>query len=153
MPRKKLINNEVAILLHIKKVNEYLSNFAIELLRRGQIHDNSAMSPPEKAAFDKYKPILYTKKYGSPEYYEIANKMKKAIIHHERNNSHHPGYYHNGINDMNLFDIIEMFCDWQAASQRIPGGNIFDSINTNQKRFEISTQLHNIFLNTARSLK
>jgi len=51
---------------------------------------------------------------------------------------------------MNLFDIVEMFCDWKAASERQHNGNLLTSISKNANRFGLSPQLVNIFENTAR---
>lgn len=52
------------------------------------------------------------------------------------------------INNMNLFDILEMFIDWNAAVRRHKDGAILRSIEVNQKRFAISPQLVEIFRNT-----
>ena len=49
---------------------------------------------------------------------------------------------------MNLLDIIEMLCDWKAATKRHNNGNIIKSIEQNQKRFRYSNELKQIFLNT-----
>lgn len=57
-----------------------------------------------------------------------------------------------GINGMNLIDLIEMICDWKAASERHADGDIFKSIEINSKRFNITPQLKQILLNTAKSL-
>ena len=67
-------------------------------------------------------------------------------------NSHHPEYhtvgtYTLGINGMNLKDIIEMWCDWQAAVRRHKDGKLESSIENNKKRFEMSEQLTQIFYN------
>jgi hypothetical protein len=52
------------------------------------------------------------------------------------------------INQMNLFDLIEMFIDWTAACQRHADGNINKSIEVNTARFALSPQLVEIFKNT-----
>lgn len=52
------------------------------------------------------------------------------------------------VNNMNLFDIFEMFLDWIAASQRHANGNIVESIQINTERFALSPQLVRIFENT-----
>lgn len=52
------------------------------------------------------------------------------------------------INRMNLFDVLEMFVDWMAAVKRHGDGDINKSIEINQKRFALSPQLVNIFINT-----
>ena len=56
--------------------------------------------------------------------------------------------YPGGIDDMNLIDIIEMFCDWKAATLRHNDGNILKSIEHNKKRFEMDPQLSKIMQNT-----
>jgi hypothetical protein len=52
------------------------------------------------------------------------------------------------INNMNLFDILEMFVDWVAATQRHADGDINKSIEYNTERFALSPQLVQIFKNT-----
>jgi hypothetical protein len=53
------------------------------------------------------------------------------------------------VNHMTLLDLVEMICDWKAASERHNNGNIRKSIEVNGKRFEMSPQLIRIFENTA----
>jgi hypothetical protein len=52
------------------------------------------------------------------------------------------------VGEMNLIDLLEMFCDWYAATKRHNDGNIYKSIEINRKRFAISDQLADIFLNS-----
>lgn len=135
-------------LLHIKRVSALLNNFAIELLKRANIHDESKLHNPEKELFDELTPILKNLKYGSLEYQESLDKLKPALDHHYRINSHHPQYYTNGIDGMNLLDLVEMYLDWKAASERTNGGKMLKSIEINKDRFNMSDQLVNIFNNT-----
>jgi hypothetical protein len=54
---------------------------------------------------------------------------------------------------MSLFDVLEMLCDWKAASERTKGGgDIMESIDYNQKRFQFSDELASILRNTAKEL-
>jgi rubrerythrin len=53
-----------------------------------------------------------------------------------------------GLNGMNLLDLIEMLMDWKAATERHNNGDIFKSIEINQKRFGYSNELKQIFINT-----
>ena len=53
------------------------------------------------------------------------------------------------LRGMNLIDIIEMFCDWLAATQRHADGDIMESIEKNQERFGYSDDIRQIFENTA----
>ena len=64
-------------------------------------------------------------------------------------NRHHPEHHKNGIDDMTLPDILEMFADWKASSERQNSGNILKSIEHNSGRFNINPQLVKIFENTA----
>lgn len=136
-------------LIHIKKVNDYLGLAASELIRRGRLHDASKLESPEKEYFDKYTPRLAELEYGSEEYKENIKDLRPALDHHFANNSHHSEFYENGINGMDLFDLMEMFFDWKAATERGVGGDIFKSIEINSGRKGISKQLKTILINTA----
>ena len=76
--------------------------------------------------------------------------MKPALDHHYARNRHHPEHWPtNGIRDMSLVDLIEMFCDWKAATERHADGSLLKSIETNKKRFGYGDELEHIFLRTA----
>lgn len=139
-------------LKHIKKVNNYLIDASTEILNRAKVHDDSKLEDPEKMTFDEMTPLLSSLKFGSPEYTESTKKMKPALDHHYKVNSHHPQYYENGINGMNLFDLVEMFFDWKASGERTKDGDIHRSIGINSERFGISKQLRQILENTANYL-
>ena len=133
---------------HIKRVAELLSFAACELIRRGNFHDSSKLEPEEKLIFDEFTPKLKDCTYGSDVYVQYLKEMKPALEHHYANNRHHPEYHKYGVGGMNLFDIIEMFFDWKAASERHDNGDIMKSISINKERFGLSEQLVRIFENT-----
>lgn len=145
-------DSENDTLKHIKRVSQLMTEAAIELIQRANIHDDSKLKSPEKEKFDEYTPKLAGSTYGSDEYKELLKRLGSALTHHYKNNSHHPEHYENGINDMNLFDVLEMFFDWKAASERHNDGDIYKSITHNKGRFEMSDQLEKIFINTAKKL-
>jgi len=136
-------------LLHIKRVSELMTEAASELIRRANIHDNSKLESPEKELFDEYTPKLKGCTYGSDEYKGFLKELKIALDHHYANNSHHPEHYKNGVNGFDLFDLIEMFFDWKAATERHADGNIMNSIEINKDRFNLNKQLYDILINTA----
>lgn len=136
-------------LLHIKRVNSLLIEFAKEPLTRAQVHDQSKLESPEKEAFDIHTPKLAKSTYGSEEYEKALDGLGPALHHHYVNNSHHPEFYVNGIEGMNLLDLVEMFFDWKAASERHEDGDIMKSIDINRERFGIPHALVKIFENTA----
>ena len=92
--------------------------------------------------------MLRTAKYGSKEYEEIRDKMlNEGLKHHYEANRHHPEHFKNGINDMTLIDVVEMFCDWYAASKNSDTG--FEAgLKMNKNKFKMSEQLYQIFKNT-----
>jgi hypothetical protein len=57
------------------------------------------------------------------------------------------------LRGMNLIDILEMLCDWKAASMRHKTGDIRKSIEINKKRFGISEDIEQILLNTVEFLE
>lgn len=54
---------------------------------------------------------------------------------------------------MNLIDIMEMLCDWLAATHRHDTGDIMVSLEKNQERFGYSDELKQIMINTVKVLE
>lgn len=133
---------------HIEQVCTYLATFIAEINGRAFEHDQSKLSSPEKEIFEVYTPKLKGTTYGSEEYNEYLKEMQVALKHHYEVNKHHPEHYPEGINQMTLVDIIEMLCDWKAATLRHADGSIKQSLIHNKKRFNISSQLLKILQNT-----
>lgn len=145
-------DSTVDTLLHIKRVSQLMTEAATELIRRANCHDASKLKSPEKELYDKLTPKLRGSTYGSEEYKQFLKDLKPALDNHYNKNSHHPEHYLFGVSDMDLFDIMEMFFDWKAASERHDDGCIYKSIKINKERFSMSNQLHSIFVRTAKSM-
>jgi len=137
---------------HIETVRNYLNSIIGTLIYRQEHHDQTKLESPEVEIFEVYTPKLRDCTYGSDEYRQYMKEMKVAIDHHNSNNMHHPEYYDDGIHGMNLIDLIEMLCDWKAASLRHNDGDLMKSIEINQKRFGYSDELKGILINTAEYL-
>ncbi|MEK5178238.1 DUF5662 family protein [Paenibacillus odorifer] len=167
---------------HISQVREFMMIVANDLIKRALVHDKSKLESPEIEIFTEYTPKLKDSTYGSDEYKGFLQGMGEALKHHYAANSHHPEHFKkyvcNGcfkeykampnhcdvcmysqfqeesdITQMNLLDIIEMFCDWRAATMRHTDGDIMKSIDLNQKRFRYSDDLAAIFRNTVEVLE
>jgi hypothetical protein len=134
---------------HIRRVEELLHFFVKELLDRADEHDQTKLESPEVEAFTEFTNKLSGMTYGSEEYKATLEEMKPCLDHHYAHNRHHPQHFKNGIDDMNLLDLLEMFADWRASSERHNDGNIRKSIEHNGVRFNMSPQLVKIFENTA----
>jgi len=137
---------------HIMVVQTFLCEVMKELLRRSVAHDDTKLNPPEEDIFEVYTAKLKDCTYGSDEYKQYLAEMKPALDHHYKCNRHHPEHFDIGIKGMNLIDLIEMLCDWMAASERHADGDIWNSIEINQKRFGYSDELKQILLNTVDAL-
>jgi hypothetical protein len=137
---------------HIAKVAQYIDKAVDNLRNRALVHDDSKLHDPEKAAWDEATPKLAELTYGSEEYRATLRAIKPAVQHHYQHNSHHPEYWENGIKDMSLLDLLEMLCDWKAASERTKDGDLLGSLDHNQERFGYSDELASILRNTAKEL-
>jgi len=137
---------------HIDKVRKYIRFFTDKLTSRGENHDASKMETPEVELFAEHTERLSEIEYGSEEYKKELDALKPALEHHYAVNRHHPEHFPNGINGMNLVDLVELIADWKASSERHNNGNLLKSIEINAKRFNIDDQLTQILLNTARMM-
>ena len=138
-----------ATLEHIQMVQRNINDIIRRLMERAQTHDSSKLESPVKEVFDEWTPRLSGVTYGSEEYREMLVEMRPAIDHHQQNNRHHPEYFGDrGVTGMDLVDLIEMICDWKAATLRHDDGDIFRSLEINVKRFNISADLVEILRNT-----
>lgn len=137
---------------HINQVREFLDRAQTSLAIRSVDHDKSRLDEPEKSVFDEYTPKLKNSTYGSEEYKQFLAGMKVALDHHYKYNPHHPEHYADGIRGMSLLDLVEMLCDWKAATMRHANGNLRTSIELNQHRFGYTDEMKSILTNTAREL-
>lgn len=135
---------------HIRNVQTKIVAVIGSLVGRMIVHDQSKLESPEKEVYDKYSPLLRTTEYNSDEYKNFLKEMKVGIDHHYSVSPHHPEYYVDGINGMNLIDLLEMICDWKAAGERHKDKptDMIKSIEINAERFGMSDQLKQILLNT-----
>lgn len=167
---------------HINQVREFMLVMIKGLSERALVHDKSKLESPEIEIFTEYTPKLKDSTYGSDEYKGFLKGMGEALKHHYEHNSHHPEHFKkyvcNGCfkeyrvlpnhcdvclysqfqeesdyTQMNLLDIVEMFCDWKAASMRHADGDILKSIEHNRTRFKMSDDMVEIFKNTAQLLQ
>jgi hypothetical protein len=135
-------------LIHIRRVQALLGRMARNLLERGEVHDASKLGPEEKPLFDEMTPLLKSLTYGSDEYKASLEKLGVALKHHYAVNSHHPEHFSNGVSGMNILDVLEMLCDWKAASERTSNGDIHKSVEIGITQFSISPQLADILRNS-----
>ena len=137
---------------HITEVRHRLFQCIRELMTRAHVHDASKLSEPERSVFDEYTPKLRDSTYGSDEYKAFLEGMGEGLRHHYRVNDHHPEHFANGVDDMDLLQVVEMLCDWKAATMRHADGDLARSIVQNSERFGYGAQFERLLMNTARNL-
>lgn len=144
---------------HIQRVREYMGLASRDLQRRALEHDQSKLHEPELTVWDRMTPRLASLTYGSPEYKASLKELGPAVEHHYQVSDHHPEHFPNGVNGMTLMALIEMLCDWKAASERVApvvgqteAERFRRSLLQNDDRFGISEQLSEIIVNTAVAL-
>jgi hypothetical protein len=137
---------------HILKVSEFLWDCCIELDHRAYIHDASKLREPEKSVFDEFTPKLKDSTYGSEEYKDFLTSMGVALEHHYAANDHHPEHHEHGFADMNLLQMVEMLCDWKAATLRHTDGDLGRSITQSAERFGYGPEIEQLLRNTARDM-
>lgn len=137
---------------HIQAVQANVLLFVQKMMERAVKHDASKLEEPEKEYFDKYTPILEELEYGSDEYEQSLKAIDPALQAHYAKNDHHPEHYPNGVNGMTLMALVEMFCDWKAATERQNDGNLRKSLEHNREKYGLSDQIYEIFENTMKEL-
>lgn len=135
-------------LIHICMVRKCIDVIIKELIKRAEDHDKSKMEEPELSLFVTHTPRLSAMTYGSEEYMKCLEELKPSLDHHYANNRHHPEHFKNGVKDMTIVDIIELLCDWKAASTRHSDGNLKKSIEHGKERFGMSKELLQILENS-----
>lgn len=130
-----IFKENIKTFIHKLQVFRFMFKVMMKIFKRALVHDFSKFSKHEAPYFAKADK-LNDYKYGTPEYHKmIKEQLQPALEHHYSNNSHHPEYHKNGINDMSILDQVEMLCDWKAATIRTKDGDIKKSIEYNQTRF------------------
>lgn len=145
---------------YIERVRHFVQSASVNLLARAACHDASKLVAPELEAFDIATPKLAGLVYGSEEYKQSLRDLGPALQHHFAHNDHHPEHFLGGVRGMSLMALIEMLCDWRAASERVKQRTddpkkvkTFEAgLTYNQERFGYSDELAGILLNTAREL-
>lgn len=139
---------------HVERVRQLLDMAAGMLSVRGYLHDASKFEEVEIGPLTEMQRLIDKEgqaPFGSDEYKRRTALLGPMLEHHYANNSHHPQYYPNGVDDMCLFDVVEMFFDWKAASER--GEEPAMNMTAACEMFRVSPQLERIFRNTADRLE
>lgn len=134
---------------HIDVVRLKIAQVVHDLLNRAARHDQSKLEEPELSVFNEFTPKLKASAYGSDEYKDFLESMGEGLQHHYAVNDHHPEHFADGIHEMNLLQMLEMLCDWKAATLRHEDGDLRKSIEQNAERFGYGTEIKLLLMHTA----
>jgi hypothetical protein len=123
-----------------------------ELFQRASVHDNSKFSDEEFPLYDGAFDDLQRYAYGDEEYKACLRTIKPAIKHHHAVNDHHPKFFQNGIEGMHLVQLIEMTCDWMAASERSKT-DIATGLQKNKEHYGIDDEVFQCIQRTVNVLR
>jgi len=113
---------------------------AFKLIWAGIKHDWSKFTLTEMKGFIKVAENFSDIEYGSKEYKKLGCSIFPVLKRHWAKNSHHPEYYQGDISRMSIIDLIEMACDWVAATKYHKNGKFERSLKINTDRFNLSTE-------------
>ena len=135
---------------HRLRVFNLMSRLSQEVMRRGNNHDETKLGPEELPYYVATINEFEQHTYGTDGYHKAKESLGEAVVHHYKHNRHHPEHFDNGIEGMNLIDLLEMLADWKSATQNHPEkpGNMGISLATAIGKYKISPQLTQILLNT-----
>ena len=133
-------------------VQDKLSTVARELISRGRHHDNSTLGSPELEIYHRHFNEYRMYKFGDPRRDEVMNHMAEAIGHHFQYNDHHPEHFDNGINDMNLIQLMQFtaaIMSWSEQEQV----DIFELLPIIRDKCGMSDQVYQLIQNTITEIK
>ncbi len=136
---------------HIHVVQGYMHEVVADLMERAWRHDQAKLVSPEVEVFDRVTPKLRGLTYGSDDYKATLAEMGKGLLHHYNENDHHPEHGDGTLGWMSLVQLMELLCDWKAATLRHDDGDLRRSIKQNAMRFGYGDEIENMLLNTAQA--
>ena len=148
---------EVDTRKHQQLVAEKMVKCAKRLLDKGMAHDASKFSEIEKRTYTEpvWKLNHNNVEYGSEKYNRLVAQMDEGWEHHIAENDHHPQWFEkfgsqtldDPIKAMDMFALIEMLCDWIAASRR-NNSRACDAMRFLKKKYPLDSQIECILNNT-----
>jgi hypothetical protein len=140
---------------HRDRVAKYLIQFAQELQNRSLVHDDSKFGPEEFPIYASMFDEFAKHPFGTPGYEAAKEAIKVAVDKHHSLNRHHPEHHVDTVRGMDLVDLLEMLCDWKAATMNHPKapGNMIRSLDHAVKKYNISPELATVLMNTIENYK
>lgn len=109
------------LLDHRMKVSNRLSSLGNDLAIRGRRHDNTYSEPVEMNRFAEFYNISLSDAARDEKRDRCADMVKNL---HKKRNDYLYGFFENGINGMNMLQLMEYICDRITLWEEFKAGNI-----------------------------
>ena len=127
-----MLHKELVLASCWKMANFFLSqkelDWAIEIIERGWLHDNSKFSEEELQALSNIDDDKQAMRHAGKH---LSKDMKEYLKLHYKHNTHHPEHWED-VSQMPEMDVVEMCCDWHARSVQY-GTNLLEFVKTRQE--------------------
>lgn len=115
-----------------KMANYYISlqdiDSAIEIVKRGWLHDNSKFGEDELYALAEIDDGKVSMRDACKS---LPPEKKDFLKLHYEHNTHHPEHWED-VSQMPEMDVVEMCCDWHARSVQY-GTDLMEFVKTRQE--------------------
>lgn len=139
-----MLRHRIAVQRHLRRISQQIEARIVE-------HDSSKFQEDEFEGFVEINIVARTHPYGSQEYKDSISHNNAVELHRQRNR-HHPEYHQTGVEDMTLVELIEMVCDWKAASETYGQTSFQESLSIQAKRFNLTPEQEYVVGLIARSI-
>lgn len=142
-----MLRHRIAVQRNLRRISQQIEARIIE-------HDSSKFQEDEFEGFVEINVVARVHPYGSEEYKNSISHNKAVELHWSRNR-HHPEYNRDigkGVEAMTLVDMIELVCDWKAASETYGQTSFQESLAIQSKRFNLTPEQEYVIGLIARSI-
>lgn len=137
---------------HRALVHDKLATVSREINTRARRHDQSSLSGTELRIYKEHFDELQKYPIFDPRRDIVLSKMRVAIAYHHEANDHHPEHFTNGIDDMNLLQLMEFVADVMSQSEQ-NGIDVYEILPLLKDQYDISNQLYQVILNTVAEIR
>ena len=139
---------------HKHIVSNLLSRCAEQLLERGMNHDAGKISKIERdncvvPVWEIHQGVV---KFGSDRHKELIRQLGVGWEHHKQHNDHHVTI-ERPICSMDLFQILEMVCDWIAVASVAGNDPVMALDQMIEDGHPIQEQIELVIRNTLKTLE
>lgn len=137
---------------HRALVHDKMATVSRDINTRARHHDQSSLNGSEFRIYEEHFDELQKYPMFDPRRDAVLKEMRVATMYHHNANDHHPEHFDDGINGMNLIQMIEFVADIMSQSEQ-NGIDVYEMLPLLKDQYDISSQLYQVILNTVAGIK